>query len=185
MADVIAQFHDKWQKTVESFKIDISSIRSNRVSPVLIEDVMVEAYAGQQMAIKQLAAISAPSPSMLVVQPWDQSTLPAIAKALQDSPIGVMPTSESSIIRLNFPPLTEEKREALLKVMKQKIEEHKIQFRQLRDDVRKEIQKMTEAKEIGEDEKFQYNDRLQKEVDAFNARIEEIAAKKETEIMTV
>lgn len=184
MVDLISQFHDKWQKTIESFRIDIASVRSNRVSPSLVEDIMVDAY-GQQMAIKQLAAISVQSAGSLTIQPWDQTVVPSLEKALRESAIGVMPTSEGNLIRLNFPPLTQEKRQALFKVLKQKTEEHKIQFRQLRDDVRKEIQKLSESKEIGEDEKYQLNDHLQKEVDAFNKTIENIAGHKETEIMTI
>ena len=184
MSDAITTFRSQWQKVIESFRIEAGSIRSGRISSALVEDIMVDAY-GQQMPIKQLAAISSSGPMSLVIQPWDQGLVPSVEKALRESSIGVMPTSEGNLVRLNFPPLTEEKRQALLKVLGQKAEQYKIQFRQLRDDVRKDIQKMVEAKEIGEDEKYQFNDRLQKEVDAFNADIETIVKKKETEIMTI
>ncbi len=184
MSDTLSNFRTQWQKVIEAFRIDAGTIRSGRISPGLVEDVMVDAY-GQQMPVKQIAAIASQGPMTLVIQPWDQSMTPAIEKAIRESPIGVMPTSEGNLVRLNFPPLTEEKRQALLKVLGQKAEQYKIQFRQLRDDVRKDIQKMAEAKEIGEDEKFQMNDKLQKEVDAFNAQIEAAVVKKETEIMTV
>ena len=106
MVDLISQFHDKWQKTIESFRIDIASVRSNRVSPSLVEDIMVDAY-GQQMAIKQLAAISVQSAGSLIIQPWDQTVVLFLEKALRESAIGVMPTSEGNLIRLNFPPLTQ------------------------------------------------------------------------------
>lgn len=184
MEDLILRFRTQWQKVIEAFRVDAASIRSGRISPVLVEDIAVDAY-GQQMPMKQLAAINSQGPMTIVIQPWDQSVVPAIEKALRESALGVMPTSEGNLVRLNFPPLTEEKRQMLLKVLGQKTEQYKIQFRQLRDDVRKEIQKMAEAKEIGEDERFQLNDKLQKEVDAFNAGIEEAMKKKETEITTI
>ena len=168
---------------VEDYKNDIVGLRAGRVNPAMIEDIQAESY-GSKMPLKQLATIISDSPHSLVIQPWDKSVIPGIEKAIELANLGVNPSNDGNIIRLNFPPLTEEKRQILVKLLGQKTEEHKIKFRQLRDDSKKKFQ--TEMEKGGdEDLKFKFNDLLQKEVDVFNEEIDSLREKKEKEILSV
>jgi ribosome recycling factor len=184
MHPFIEAFGKTWQQLLNDFKIEIASLRSNRISPAMVEDVSVESY-GSQYTLKELASIGMVPPNILVVDPWDKSSIPAIEKGIQLAQIGVTPSNDGSVIRLTFPPLTEEKRRSLVKVLKEKFEDCRIRFRQQRDGVRKQIQDLFEKKQINEDERFDLNEALQKQVDDFNKNIETVVTAKEKEIMTV
>jgi ribosome recycling factor len=184
MHPFIESFHKAWQALVNEFKSEIVSLRTNRITPALVEDVGVEAY-NSQFTLKELASISIMPPNILIVDPWDKSTISAIEKGIQLAQIGVMPSNDGAVIKLTFPPLTEEKRLSLVKVLKEKFEDCRIKFRKQRDGVRKQIQDLFEKKEINEDERFDLNEALQKQVDEFNQTIEEITEAKEKEIMTI
>jgi ribosome recycling factor len=161
------------------------SLRSNRASPGLVEDIEVESY-GSRLPLKQLASIITSSASTINIQPWDKSIIPLIEKAIIEAKLGVMPSNDGQFIRLNFPPLTEEKRQDLVKLLGQKTEEYKIRFRQTRDEIKKKFQSKLDSREIGdEDMKYKFNELLQKQVDEFNQQIEEARKKKEKEILTV
>ena len=183
MEKLINEFKKQWQLVVESYKSDILGLRTGRVNPGLVEDIQAESY-GTKMPLKQLATITSDSGHSLVIQPWDKSVIPGIEKAIQDAEIGVNPSNDGNVIRLNFPPLTEEKRQLMTKLLSQKTEEHKIKFRQLRDDVKKKFQTEFE-KGSDEDLKFKFNELLQKEVDAFNEQIDSLRDRKEKEILSV
>ncbi len=183
MDKIINEFKKHWLAVIEDYKSDIFGLRAGRINPAMVEDIQAESY-GVKMPLKQLATITSDSAHSLIIQPWDKSVIPGIEKAVRDAQIGVNPSNDGNIIRLNFPPLTEEKRQVLVKLLGQKTEEHKIKFRQLRDDSKRKFQ--TEMEKGGdEDLKFKFIDLLQKEVDAFNEEIDALREKKEKEILSV
>jgi len=169
---------------INFFKNDISSIRTGRATPSLVEDIKVNMY-GQEMKIKELASLSVPEPRVLAIQPWDKAAVESITGAIQKSDIGINPIVDGDIIRLNMPTLTEERRKDFTKVLKTKTEEARIKIRRVREDIWERIQSMEKSGEIREDDKFAGKDELQKVVDGFNKEIEEIEKKKEEELMTV
>lgn len=182
MEEIISKFRKNWQEIIESFKIDLNSLRSSRISPAIIEDLTVEAYENR-MKLKELASISVQPPNILIVQVWDEANLGVTEKALTNSNLGVNVSREGKNLRVIFPPLTEEKRKTLIKMLNQKEEEFKIKFRNSRDEVREEIKEKFEKKEINEDDKYRLAELLQKEVDEFNEQISEISKRKEEELM--
>ncbi len=184
MEQLISDFKKHWQLIIESYKNDILGLRTGRVNPGLVEDIQVESYDAK-MPLKQLATINSDSAHSLIIQPWDKSVIPSIEKAIKDANLGVNPSNDGSIIRLSFPPLTEEKRLVMTKLLSQKTEEHKIKFRLLRDDTKKKFQTDFASKDSDEDLKFKFQDLLQKEVDSFNAGIDNLKEKKEKEILSV
>lgn len=166
------------EKVVESFRGDITSLRTGRATPALIEDLEVDCY-GSTQPLKAVASIASPGPRELVIQPWDKTVLPAIEKAIQASTLGINPIADKDTVRLNLPQLTEERRKELVKLLGKYTEEARIRVRQNREDA------LRETKELAEDEKFRQKNEIQKMVDDTNKKIEDIAAAKEKEIMTV
>ena len=166
----------KFQNIVEHYKADISSIRSGRATPALVEDLTVDAY-GQKMKLKELASISIPEPRTIAIQPWDKGVLEAISKAIQESNLGMNPIADGDIIRLNLPMLTEERRKEFIKLLKQKTEHARIQIRRVREEIHKTFSDMSK------DEEFRAKENLQKTVDEYNKKIEELEKKKEGELM--
>ncbi len=181
MDEIISKFRKNWQEIIESFKMDLNSLRSGRVSPAIIEDLTVEAY-GNKMKLKELASIAVQPPNILIVQVWDETNLGIIEKAITGSNLGVNVSREGKNLKVIFPPLTEEKRKTLIKMLNQKEEEFKIKFRNSRDEVREQIKEKFEQKEITEDDKYRLIELLQKEVDEFNNQISEISKRKEEEL---
>lgn len=163
------------------FQKEIATLRIGKANPALIEDIMVDFYGGK-MPIKQLAAISAPEPKTLVVQPWDKNAVSAIEKAILSSSLGINPIVDKDIIRVTIPPLTEERRLALAKIVKIKLEEAKIAVRKDRDEAIKTIEALFAGKKITEDDKFKGKQEAQKAVDEANKNLEDLASKKEREI---
>ncbi len=160
---------------------ELATLRIGRANPALVEDIIVD-YYGSKMPIKQLATISAPEPRTLVVQPWDKNTVSAIEKAIQASSLGINPIVDKDVIRVTIPSLTEERRLALAKIVKIKLEEAKITARKDRDDAIKTIEVLFAEKKITEDDKFKEKQEAQKAIDETNKGLEDMAAKKEREI---
>lgn len=181
--DLINQKKPEFDKVLDFYKSEIASIRTGRATPALAEDIEVD-YYDQKFRIKELASISAPEPKTLVIQPWDKGAVEAIAGAIRKSDLGLNPVINGQIIRLNLPPLTEERRKEFIKLLKQKTEESRIKFRRIREEIWDRIQKMEHAHEIREDEKFKGKDDLQKLIDEYNKKIEDLEKKKEGEIMS-
>lgn len=169
-------------KILERFRVAIASIRTSLPSPALVEDVLVE-YYGSKLPLKQIAAISVAPPNILIIQPWDKAALQPIEKAISQSQLNISPVVDGGVVRVVLPPLTEERRKDLVKVLSGEAEKAKISFRLARDEVRKNIQNDFNAKKLSEDQKFKLNNTLQKEVDAFNEALEGLLEKKEKEIM--
>lgn len=172
----------KLEKIISDLRSDVSSLRTGRATPALVENLEIEAY-GERQPLKALAAIFAPEPRQIVIQPWDRSLLPAIEKAIQASPLGLNPIADKDVIRLSIPTLTEERKRGLVKLLKEKLESARIQVRRTRDEVMKEIDAREKAKEISEDERFRQRQETEKVVGECNRKIEELGGAKEREIM--
>ncbi len=180
--EIIKQVKEECLKVIEFFEQDISSIRTGRATPSLVENIMVDVY-GSKLPLRQLASISIIGPRIISVEPWDQSSLLVIEKAILQSDLGVNPSIDKNTIRINLPTLTEEYRQKLLKVLKDKAESARISLRQCREDGWRKIQNGFRAGEIREDDKFNARDELQELMDQFNNEIEKNVERKKEEIM--
>jgi len=165
-----------FEEILSFYKNDIASVRTGRATPALVEDVFVDAY-GQKMTIKELASISTPEPRTVVIQPWDKGVLEAIASAIQKSSVGLAPIADGDLIRLTIPSLTEERRKEFIKLLKSKTEDARIKIRRVREELHRGFGDMSK------DEEFRAKENLQKTVDEYNHKIEELEKKKESELM--
>ena len=170
--------------SAEGLKTELATIRTGHATPALIEHIKVE-YAGIPTPLNQIAGISAPGARLLVIQPWDRGTIPNIEKAILKSDLGLNPTSNGNVIRLNLPPLSEERRQELTKMVRKRAEERKIAIRNLRRDAMSELKGLEKEGDISQDENKRALDQLQKLTDSFIADIEQIAQDKEDELMEV
>lgn len=179
--ETLEKFKNELKKIEESLKIELSSLRVGRATPALVENISVDYYNAKTL-LKQLASISAPEPRMLVIEPWDKNALSAIEKAILTSDLGLSPIVDKNLIRIHIPPLTEERRNALIKVLGSKLEEAKIKARGARDKTIKEVSDLFDNKKITEDEKFKIKEDVQKVADTGNGSLEHILKLKEEEI---
>ncbi|GBE16775.1 ribosome-recycling factor [bacterium BMS3Abin15] len=172
------------EKAIEHLETEIGKLRTGRANPAMVEALMVD-YYGTKTPLKQVASINVPEPRLIVVQPWDADSLVNIEAAIKESDLGLNPNNDGQVIRLNIPPLTEERRIDLVKVLNQKAEEARVSVRNAREEAWKEIQDTEKEGKISEDDKFRGKDELQKTTDEYNNKVEKIRDKKEKEIMTV
>lgn len=180
----LTDVQDKMTKALELLRQDLAGIRAGQATPALVEKVMVEAYE-TKMPLVELATITARSPNELLITPFDQSIIQKIERALaKDRNLGLSPVVDETVIRLTIPPLTEEKRRELVKVLRQKLEAGRIMIRQIRREKMVEIKRQFEAKELNEDEKFLAEEELQKLTDESNQKIEEMGKEKESELLS-
>jgi len=170
--------------SAEGLKIELASIRTGHASPALIEHIKVD-YAGVPTSLNQIASISAPEASLIVIQPWDRNTIPSIEKAILKSDLGLTPVSSGNLLRLNLPPLSEERRQELTRIVRKREEERKIAVRNLRHEAMGGLKELEKNKEISQDEHKRALEQLQKLTDGFIANIEKIARDKEAELMEV
>lgn len=169
---------------MEALKIELASIRTGRATPALVEHLKVD-YAGVPTPLNQLAGISAPEARLLVIQPWDRSSIDSIAKAILKSDLGLTPISDRALIRINIPALTEERRQELMKAVRKRVEERKIAIRNLRRDAIEDLKRLEKNKEISQDELRRAQDQLQKLTDSFIAGTEQVGRDKEAELAEV
>lgn len=181
---LILQTKQKMQQSVEAYERDLSTVRTGRAAPSLIENLPVEAY-GTTMKLQEVASITAPEAALLVVQPWDASVTDAVAKMLRTSDFNFNPVVEGNIIRIPLPPLTEDRRRELVKMVGKKTEEAKISVRNVRQDALSQLKRAKEATEIGEDEQAGYEKRVQELVDSTNKRVDELGKQKEQDLMSL
>ena len=174
----------KMQASVEALKRELAAIRTGHATPALIDHIKVD-YAGVPTSLNQIAGISAPEARLLVIQPWDRSSIRNIEKAILQSDLGLNPVSDGNVIRLNIPPLTEERRQGLTRAVRRKVEEKRIVIRSLRHEAMNELKKLEKNKDISQDEHKRALDRLQKLTDSFIANAEQIGRDKEAELMEV
>ena len=181
---VVEQARENMEEKIESLKRELTKIRTGRASRSLLDGIKVNAY-GSNMPVDQVATITIPESRMIVIQPWDPQMLPVLEKAIMASDIGLTPASDGKVIRLNIPQLTEERRKDLVKQVKKIAEEYKVGVRNDRRDANDAFKKQKNDKDISEDEMFRSQDEVQKVTDEFIARIDEITAGKEKEVMEV
>lgn len=180
--EIIKNIKPELQKVIDFLEKEIAKVRTNRVSASLVEDIEVNCF-NQKFTLKQLAAISTPKPREIVVQPWDSSYLESIEKALfADKSLQASPVVDGEVVRINFPPLSTEYRETLLKLISQKKEESRQTIRRWRQEAWDKIQNFAREGKIREDDKFRAKDKLQELVDEYIEKIEAIIEKKKNEI---
>jgi ribosome recycling factor len=170
--------------TIEFLKQELGQLRTGRATPALVENITVDAY-GAPMAVKGVASISVTDSKSLAVEPWDKSLLKAIEEGIRNSGLGINPVNDGKVIRIVMPPMTEENRRGIVKIIGQKEEEARIRIRQTREEVRTLIIKGEEAGEMPEDQKFADMEALDQLSKEFNEKIKEVTSEKEAEIMKI
>jgi ribosome recycling factor len=181
---ILREAEQKMSKSVDHFSTDLTTIRTGRANPALIDKVMVP-YYGTPTPLNQLAQISAPEPRLLVVQVYDKSQIGAIEKALRTSEQGLNPANDGSVIRVPIPPLTEERRREYVKLVRQKAEDARVAIRNVRRDELHRIDQMQKAGDVAEDDSKRAHARLQKITEAQIEKIDSLANRKEREVMEV
>lgn len=184
MPTIIDQHASAFEHVFTHFENELLGLRTGRAHSGLVEDVKVEAY-GSVMDMKGVASISVPDAKTIQIEPWDKALVSVIEKALIIANIGIQPVTSGTIIRLILPPMTEENRKNIVKQVHEKAEETRIAIRNVREEIREQIQKGEKEKTINEDEKFRLQEQLDKVTKEWNEKVEQLASKKETEIMTI
>jgi ribosome recycling factor len=182
--DLFDDAERRMQKAVDALKHDLGSIRTGRASSSLLERIQVD-YYGTPTPINQVATVTVPDARLLVLQPWDKKMLTDIEKAIQKSDLGINPNNDGLVIRLNIPPMNEERRRDLVKTLHKKLDEHKVAVRNVRRDVQDKLRDREKKKEVSEDELKRSTDRLQKLTDRYIDEMDKVGKNKEQEIMEV
>lgn len=180
----IEEYKPQFEKTIEHLRQEVSSLRTGRATPALVEDIPIEAY-GTKQPLKAVASISVADAKTLVVDPWDKSLTQTVEAGIRASDLGINPVNDGKLIRLPLPELTADRRQELVKVLHSKLEQARIAVRKIREDIRSKIEKAEKAKEMSEDERFALQDALEKMVKEYNEQIKTIGEDKEKEITTV
>jgi ribosome recycling factor len=184
IAEVRKTTEQKMLKSIEALKTDLSKVRTGRAHTGLLDHLQVE-YYGSMVPIGQVANIGLADARTITVQPWEKKMLPAVEKAIRESDLGLNPASQGDLLRVPMPPLTEERRRELTKVVKHEGETARVAVRNLRRDANQHLKDLVKKKEISEDDERRAQDDIQKLTDRFVADIDRLLAEKEKEIMTV
>jgi ribosome recycling factor len=182
--DWLKDAEQRMEKSLEALHKELAGIRTGRATPALVDRLHVD-YYGAPTPLQQLANITAPEARLLVIQPYDRSAMGAIEKAIQKSELGLNPANDGTLIRIPIPPLTEERRKEFVKVVKQKAEAARVAIRNIRRDEVEHVRKIDKDGEVGSDEIDRGLAQIQKITDRFVARVDEIAHRKEQEILEV
>ncbi len=169
---------------LDHLNLDLKTLRSGRATPALVESIQVNAY-NVRTPLKQLASIHTPEPRLIVIEPWDKGLLKDVEKGILEAQVNLTPNNDGSVIRIQIPPLTEETRRDIIKILHQKLEESRIAVRKIREDIMKQLKIEKDKGLISEDEFFKSQKELQLVVDEFNEKIKISGEQKEQEIMTV
>lgn len=180
--ELLHNTEEKMKKTLEAVTREFSEIRTGRASPNLVEGLHVD-YYGTPTLLKQLASISVPDAHLITIQPWDASAVAEIEKAIMKSSLGITPSNDGKVIRLSVPQLSKERRQELAKVIHKMAEEGRVSLRTIRRDAKEALEKSEKDKIVSEDDKFRAIDELQKIVDKYIGRIDEILKSKEKEVI--
>jgi ribosome recycling factor len=175
---------ERMKKAIEVLKKEFASVRTGRASLALLDDIKVE-YYGTSTPLNQVATLNIPDPKQITIQPWDQKAIQDIEKAILKSDLGLTPMNDGKVIRISIPPLTEERRKDLVKVVKKKGEEGKVAIRNIRRDANDSLKKLEKDKEISEDELKKALDEVQKMTDSYIKKVDETVEHKEQEVMEV
>ena len=184
MDKVSRDAEEKMKKAVKALEDEFKTIRTGRASAALFENIRVD-YYDQKVPLNQVATISVPEARLVVIQPWDRSVLSEIEKAVQKSELSVNPNNDGKVIRINIPPLTEERRKELVKVVRNIAEKSRVSVRNIRRDANDELKNMQKSSEIGEDQSKRGQDEIQKLTDRYIGEINSIVESKEKEIMEI
>ncbi len=182
--EVLKLSEEKMNKAIEALRRELSTLRAGRANPSILDKVQVE-YYGALTPLNQLASITVPEARLLLIQPYDKTALSDIDRAIQKSDLGLSPSNDGTVIRITIPPLTEERRRDLVKLVKKYAEEAKVAIRNIRRDANDELKKIQKGGEITEDELRRSTDDVQKLTDKEIVQIDEVASHKEKEIMEV
>ena len=184
VAEIFDDAERRMKKAVEALKQDLAAIRTGRASSALVERINVD-YYGAPTPINQVCQISVPEARLIVIQPYERKLLTDIEKAIQRSDLGINPNNDGQVIRLNIPPLSEERRRDMVKTLHKKLDEHKVAIRNIRRDTQDKLQDREKKKEISEDELKRSKDRLQKLTDRYVDEMDKVGKSKELEILEV
>ena len=183
-SEVLGSAERKMARAVEAMERDFQGLRTGRASTSLVERIVVD-YYGTPTPLNQLAGISVPEAHQIVIQPWDRGVLGAIEKAIQKSDIGLVPNVDGAVVRLNIPPLTEERRRDIVKSVHKRMEEARVEIRNLRREANDALRKEEKDGDLGSDAAHRELDSLQKVTDRFIAEVDQSGAHKEHEVMEV
>lgn len=175
---------EQFEAVIKHFEEELAGFHAGRVSPAIFEGLAVEAY-NTMTPLNQLASITNQGAQMLIIQPWDSSALKNIERAIHASHIDCSPAVDGTTIRISFPPLTEEKRQSIVKIIKERAEECHIAIKRVREDVMNELKNKKNNKELSEDAFFTEQKKIQELVDLYNKKIKELTAAKEQEVLTI
>jgi ribosome recycling factor len=182
--EILADADQKMARAVDAMERDFQGVRTGRASTALVERITVD-YYGTQTPLNQLAGISVPEPHQIVIQPWDRGVLGAIEKAITKSDIGITPNVDGTVVRLNIPPLTEERRKDLVKIVHKRMEEARVEIRNIRRDANDHLKKEDRDGAVGADEAHRQVDILQKTTDRHIAEVDRRGTAKEQEVLEV
>lgn len=179
--EVLLELNSRMQKTIDGLARDLAIIRTGRATPALVENIMVD-YHGVLTPLRQLASISTPEANLIVIQPWDRASLGSIDKAILKSDIGLNPTNDGNVIRVIIPPLSEERRIELAKLVSKRVEERRVMLRNIRRDSMEKLREMEKEKEISQDRLKNAITQIQEITDSFINKVNKMGQDKEKEI---
>src|SRR5215475_2804991 len=182
MQDVVKDLEARMQAAIDLLGREFSGVRTGRANTALLDAVRVEAY-GTYTPINQMASVSVPDPKTLLIQPWDTTQIAAIEKAILKSDLGLTPSSDGKVVRLTMPTLTEERRKQLAKTVGKFAEDARVAIRNVRRDANEKLKTMAKDKHVSQDDERRGHDTIQKTTDKFTAKVDELAKKKEQEIL--
>ena len=182
--DVLADAESRMKKAMDTLRAHLSGIRTGRASPSILDRVQVE-YYGTPTPLNQLSSISVPEPRLLVIQPWDRGTIPAIERAIQKADLGLNPSNDGQVIRLAIPPLTEERRKQMVKLVHQNVEEAKIAVRNIRRDATAHLREFGTSGDVSEDEERRAEHQIDDLTKRFVEEADKIGKAKEHEVLEV
>jgi ribosome recycling factor len=182
--DVKVDAEERMSKALDALRRELATIRTGRASPTLVERVEVE-YYGTMTPLNQLAGVSAPEPRLLVIQPWDKGSIASIERAIRTADLGVNPNNDGDVIRIAIPPLTEERRHELVKVVRSKVEDSRVAIRNIRRDAMSQVKELMQEKMISEDEERRGEQEVQELTDKYIGQAESIGKEKEEDVLEV
>lgn len=182
--DVFSESEERMKKAVTAIRSEFAGVRTGRASGALFDRIVVD-YYGTKTPLKQMASVSTPEAQLAVIQPWDKSAIAAIEKAIMSSDLGVNPSNDGNVIRVPFPPLSEERRKDFVKLVKRMAEEGKVAIRGVRHDARDELEMLEDEKEISEDDRKRAEKKIDELTEKYTKEIDAVLQQKEKELMEV
>ncbi|GMA49008.1 ribosome-recycling factor [Alicyclobacillus contaminans] len=181
---VLKSAEERMDKAVQVYRRDLLTVRAGRATPAMLDKITVE-YYGAQMPVNQVASVTSPEPRQLVIQPWDKGMLSEIEKAIQKSDLGIHPSNDGSVIRLMIPPLTEQRRQELVKQVRKMAEDARVAVRNVRRDANDELKKMEKGGTLSEDQVRRGTDKIQALTDKYIAEVDKLTTGKEQELLEI